>query len=344
MYARKLNLYSLKDLGRLDLKRTEKMMTNNMALSIGKKYTDFAPDIENYTFSMLDYAVKKQLTSVESVEQFQMSLMGVLSEKVIKYTKGKSASVKTDTGIDLYLGLVFSMDMYFRGFQTVEEAFGILLTLDARAFYKVGSECLPQLFERLKLAYDYLKHTLLPLNIDAYNDTIFSGIQLFFDTYDMEYMPHINTGMIDYPIFYDKMDDKGISYMQRYIKGLTIENEFLLNYSEEDVRMIVSKYALNYGLDASELMDNIPEIILKQSIIALILGRDAEDICFKMDDMTTLKTLISSEDNVETLFKSAFDAAVLERANYFSKGYEKLLNQFVQSIRANALENYMVCI
>lgn len=305
---------------------------------------DFMPDIEKWLFSMLEYGMKKEFISRDQVEQIQIDIMKIMSENVLKYTKGKSASVKTDVGIDLYNGVVYIIDAYFRSFKDMDDAFEKLMTFEVRKFYKEGQNCIKEKLEHLELSYKYLKSMHLALTIDAYIDTIYDGLELFFKTYDSEFMPNITSGMIDYPLFYDPMKEIGLWYIEYYIKTLNLENDFCHNYDENDILSIVALYARNYDMASEDLINNVSEILIKQSIASTLLGKDVRNLFLEPSDIKLIHEKLEVQKDPERLFTDAFFITIellmpSEKA-YFIKGLPLLLTQFKIALESGNLAHF----
>ncbi|GAU78971.1 DUF6179 domain-containing protein [Fusibacter sp. 3D3] len=307
-------------------------------------YTAFIPNVEKWTFSMLEYGLQKGSIDASQVEQVQIDIMKLMSDNLLRYTKGKSASVKTDVGIDLYNGVVYTIDAYFRSFNDIDDAFEKLMTFNVSSFYHEGKNYLKKKFTQLELSYKYLKSMHLGIAIDAYTDTIYPGLELFFKTYDCEYMPNITSGMIDYPLFYDPMKEIGLWYCEYYIKTLNLENDFCHHYDEHDLVLVVTLYANHYDMAPEDLINNITEILIKQSIASVSLGRAVRSLRLSHEDMLALYVLFSTHDNPESVFTDAFyktiERLMPSEKNYFSKGFPPLLTQFRVALNSGNLSHF----
>ncbi|MBF4691824.1 DUF6179 domain-containing protein [Fusibacter ferrireducens] len=307
-------------------------------------YTDFIPDIEKWTFSMLEYSLKNGMITPKQVELIQLDIMKIMSENVLKYTQGKSASVKTDVGIDLYNGVVYTLDAYFRSFNDMNDAFEKLMTFEVSRFYQTGQNCIKAKMAHLELSYKYLKSMHLALAIDAYIDTIYNGLELFFKNYDYEFMPNLTSGMIDYPLFYDPMKEIGIWYVEYYIKTLNLENDFCHNYDENDILSIVALYARNYDMAPENLINNVSEILLKQSIASTLLERAVRNLFLKPSDIKLLHEKFKAHPDPEALFADAFyeaiDTLMPSAKSYFRRGFPSLLTQFKLAFASENLAHF----
>ena len=82
-------------------------------------------------------------------------------------------------------------------------------------------------------------------------------------------------GGIDYPLALDDESLTGIRYIRRYLERLLMENAFCAAFAPEDIGRLLTGYGALYGADDRELLVNVCEVVLCNSVCAVLLGRPA---------------------------------------------------------------------
>lgn len=202
--------------------------------------------------------------SAEEMSALQMSLMDILSDEILYYTHGESASVPAETAQSLMESMLYCITAYLN---TRPDPHAELKMRDIHEIYLDGLNLISQYVEQAKELYEEAKTTRIPTDLIAYNQTLDVAIDQILKTYDPRFGAHNTTPlstspMLDYPLAKDDMSVTGIIYIINYLKQFIRENKFCARYRKNYIRAVLFTYGAKYDLDYREMLINIPEVIL----------------------------------------------------------------------------------
>ncbi|MDO5516149.1 MAG: DUF6179 domain-containing protein [Clostridium sp.] len=190
---------------------------------------------------------------------------------LLKYfTKNESSSVAIETAESILKSVDYTIGMYLKQFETIEEMIERLKSEDIESMLKKGNRIIKLNVEYSKRLLNKVKMTKLKVGNYSYDDTIDIGIDKFFKTYDDFFCAQGGDCDIDYQLAIDIGDYLGVEYIRYYLERLNVENQFCHNFRDENIKKLL------YGYDKKSelLLLNIFEIVLTNSIGLMICGKD----------------------------------------------------------------------
>lgn len=296
-----------------------------------------------YIISLLNEGRKAGEVDNSAMFDIQFKIMDLLKELIMKYTKGESTSVTVDVTESLLNSLLYSLDFYMLAIDNPEVALKELKQKSVKKIYEDGLELLRLCVIETEKLYKKIKKDRLKVDLEAYNATIDEAIPSFFEKYTMVFEAHNTMASIDYPLVFDDMSVRGISYIKNYLEHLDIETEFCRYFLREDIKKTLIGFEKMCRLNHNIELINIFEILINNSVFSILCGNKASELSiikeqynrvsqkFKQGDITTIYALINKA--VETVI------ADLQISNPllidYINNYKKL---FVERI-LNALQN-----
>lgn len=136
--------------------------------------------------------------------------------------------------------------------------------------FDAGLRLQKQYVEEAKGLLDEVRATMLPIELIAYNDTVYHGIPPFFNGYDVYFAAHMIPGSIDYPLAADVTGLAGVEFIREYLKRLLWENKFCSAFAPHRIERLLQAY----GGGWQELLQNIMEPVLANAIGCRLLDID----------------------------------------------------------------------
>lgn len=316
---------------------------NNLSL-IRKKKIDIKKLNKNqYIVSLIQEALRNGVMNNQEVLNIQIKIMGILKELILKYTKGESTSVTTDITESLLNSILYALDFYLLNFDEPQAAIMDLRQKSINKMYEDGIELLRLCVEETKKLYGKVKKNRLKVELEAYNATIDEAIPSFFEKYSVVFEVHNTMASIDYPLVFDDMSVRGISYIKNYLEHLDIETEFCRLFSEEDINKIISGFGRMCRLNHKIELINIFELLINNSIFSVLCGNNARELNISRSQYNMLKEKLDKIDfsNLNPFIDKAIEAVIKDLsisnplALCYIDNYKELLVKRIQ----NALEN-----
>ncbi|HEY9061718.1 MAG TPA: DUF6179 domain-containing protein [Pseudobacteroides sp.] len=293
-----------------------------MSKGIEKQYPISEENLDkaNYLQSLLNEAMRLKLLSTEEIEGLRIQLAQMLAMETSSYTQGDSSSLKVETAQEIMMSIIYTLDFYLKSLPNTDECLASLKSMKIMEIYAKGKELIKTAFEQAKKLYELVGKNKISTDNYAYNDTI-EALSGFFKDYNPMFAAHDSKVSIDYPLCIDNMDTCGVEYIVTYLKKLYYENEFCRRFPDESIG-----YLLNgYSNDNKQLLVNIFELILANSLGSALLKRSPKDLKTDKDDCIYLQTYLSSmaPDDYELAIIQASDKIIyeLEISNEFLLKY-----------------------
>ncbi|HEX3031532.1 MAG TPA: DUF6179 domain-containing protein, partial [Bacillota bacterium] len=245
-------------------------------------------DYRQLTLSLLKEGLRTGLLSQVKVEQVQLSLMELLSEVILKYTRKESSSVRTETAESLMLSILFSIDFYLRSLPSPTEALRQLQEKQIGQLYRTGLGLVEEEVELTKKLLDEVRKSRMDVPILAYHLTLEDGMDEFFLNYNVKFEAHTIPASLDYPLLCDDMRETGIIYIRNYLEQLLLENRLCSPFTSEYLQQLIMGCGQKFHLKPADLLVNVPELILKNSVTSVLLGYQLDSITIAEEDCSHL--------------------------------------------------------
>lgn len=264
------------------------------------RYTKLNPkalDFLHYTQSLINESARLGLLSGSDVERIQLALLNLLAEQIQLYTNGQSCSVKEETAQSLFSCIFYCTDAFLLSQPPADAADCLCKAVsdaEVRDIFSKGKELIKSNFADAKCLLQRAYDERLKVELIAYNNTLDCAMPEFFDSYNVNFAPQDGSGLIDYPLSEDNMKISGIRYILNYLKTFLLENDICRCFSNRDINLLLERYGKTYHYDYRDMLINIFELVLTNSICAVLLGKSAKILLIAKKDCQQLTDQIGS--------------------------------------------------
>ncbi|MFL0248809.1 DUF6179 domain-containing protein [Clostridium neuense] len=293
-----------------------------------------------YIISIFKEAIKIGLMNENEIIRIQVDIMNLLKDLILRYTKGESTSVTVETSESLINSILYAIDFYMLKMDSPEAAVMELKQKSIRQIYENGIELIRACIIDTKKLYGRIKRNKLRIELEPYNTTI-EEISCFFEEYNIVFGAHNGMGSIDYPLVFDDMTVRGVSYIKNYLEHLEIETEFCRLFSEEDINKILVGYEKMCRLSHNIELINIFEILINNSIFSVLCGNKARQLNITKYQFNKINEKLKSVTNIDELINEAVNRVVydLKIKNKFLIGYIDNYKKLFEKRLISVLEN-----
>ncbi|WP_373898724.1 DUF6179 domain-containing protein [Haloimpatiens sp. FM7315] len=229
---------------------------------------------ENFFKYVLLSCNNNKLLNDKILNKIYCERIELLKLKLKYYTKNESSSIMVERAEYILHSIDYTLGIYLKTFDNLELQAGELKNKSLSDMLQNGCELIENKKLECRKLYDEIKKNKLKVDNYSYNDTIDYGLFPFFKEYDVNFAAQENPCSIDYQLYFDTMKYQGIEYMYNYLYSLSLENEFC---SKFDIREIC-KLLKSYDKNCDELLINIFELVLINSLGRIILNQDLKSL------------------------------------------------------------------
>lgn len=279
----------------------------------------------------------------EELEEIQAQCLMLLATQTQVYTRGRSSSVKTEVAENILASVSYTIGFFLKSQEDADIALNIVKKQPLSLIFEHGNEMIKKEFEDAKMVYEAIKDNSICTTNIAYNDTIGSGIAMFFETYDADFAAHETPGSIDYLV---KVPTElcGIEYISHYLMNLHIENSFCKRFSDIDSLL------RGYSDDFEELLINIFDLVLMNTIGCTIVNKtntlhlDTLDKQFLQQRFSNLSDAHLYKLIVNTVDELCNNLQVLNKAEttYIMASIPRLLPRLKNALAVNQINTVFV--
>lgn len=281
------------------------------------------------------------------VEANMNDLMILLADKYKKYTMNDHSSISVEKAQQLMDSILYCINGYLN---SIDKNSNMLTTKEynnAITLYERGLEFEKRNLSCAKKLLNKIKLNSLKIDNLSYNDTIFSGLDLFFNKYDILYAAHETPGSIDYQLAIEINEVSGIEYILKYMNQLYIENSFCNNFISSEITALLR----GYNTDYKDLLLNIFEIVLQNAIGLELLNENILLLSIDDNQRQRLSNILEPLNVVELQERiliavnnilEMLDINDNKEKTYIRKASIKLSYNIKHALCINRLENIFV--
>ena len=302
----------------------------------------------DYTVNVLKWGYLNKQFSENFILSVQQDIGNLLKEKIKKYCKGLSTSVTVEVGEQLLEAIYYTIDANFANNFNMEKAVDLFKKNSIKDLYEEGERKLKDLFDETRDLYERVCENKYDTELIAYNDTLIEEFGKSFDVYDMDFNPQDIDISVDYPLIFGDLDQRGIYYVKNYLETIEIENMFCNCFDNRDVETLLDINAKRYKLNYRDLLTNVFEIAINNTILSIIVDDDFEDFYIYSEEINYLKNNLNQE-NVEQKVDEAVKKMVVslnienhDLLQYINLYKYRFIDQLKSALTENSLESMAV--
>lgn len=236
-----------------------------------------------YFINLMNQLHQKNNLNLEQIQQMQLDLLQLLSKQVIRYTSGESSSVTTEKASQILGSIYYGIGIYLKSLY-IDEQIELIKNEKLDYLYQEGITLMKDKILIAKQLLDFVQKNAIHTKNQAYYDTIFNGLPLFFRDYDMKFAAQEDAGSIDYPLMKEIENVTGIEYILEYLVSLNFENSLLKYFKQDSVEKLLRGYNKNY----KDLLINITELVITNALGLIVVGKDFIALNFTDEDRSNL--------------------------------------------------------
>lgn len=225
---------------------------------------------KQYTLSLIKEGLRTGLLSKGEMEYFQLQIMNILKDLIMRYTKGESTSVTVDTAENIMNSIFYSIDTGLKNLGGPEAALESIKTGQINKIYDKGLELVSAGFKDSRDTFQNIKKNRLKVGLEAYDSTIDEALPAFFEKYGAVFDAHNTMASIDYPLLFDDMSITGIFYIRKYLETLEAETVFCSLFPEKAIQEVLAIYGRIYKIDYTKTLTNIFELVINACFFSIL--------------------------------------------------------------------------
>lgn len=307
-------------------------------------------DPNQYTISLLKEAFRSGLLDKNKIDNIQMQIVLILKDLILRYTKGESTSVTTETAEKLLNSIYYSIDACLSTLENPEESIVLLKTKKIKEIYEEGIKIVKACTAEAKILYDEINACKLDVPLEAYNATL-EAIPDFFSNYCVMFFAHDTMADIDYPLLFDNTSIRGIFYIKQYLEKLKIETEFCKLFNDIDIRKILKNYGRICSIDYEKALINIFELLVINSIFSILSGNNGNRLAISNFQYEYLKNMLIglNTSGIDSLVSQAVNRMINDLGicnpkliNYVEKYKPTFVTRLINALENNSLPNLVI--
>lgn len=202
---------------------------------------------------------------MENMEYLPEELIPIVSEIAIKYSGHENSSITYEKAQMLMEGVIYCINEY----KKMNSNALLANRISAKEAYAYGHEIVIDKTKKLHTLYNETMTDFLDYGLECLKNTITKEIPGFLSNYDFKFAPQETLAAPDYPVLKNLDGLTGIDFMLEYMECIRIEQQFLKKFDYGYVVEIL----LAYHSDYKELIENICEIVLQDTVMHIMLDK-----------------------------------------------------------------------
>lgn len=305
-------------------------------------------DERNYFKSLIESAYNNGILTHDDILNLQMQILQLLDEIIYKYNGNESSSIRKEVMEDISNSIMYTISLYLKTFVNPDDAIKSIEKQGLKIVYQEGRKKIDKMINSIRVIYMKVKQNKLNIQNDTYNDTLIGGIQSFLKIYNPDFKAQDMKITADYPLYNNligKLD--GVEFIKEYLNSIYLENIFCKKFSEEKIKYLLYGYSHDY----KDLIINIFEIVLLETIACKIVKRNIQDLIISPSELNEIYELF--KDKEEAVIRNAVINAYKdiiyeiqlgnqEIKKYIERNIESLIGMIINALRQKTLDKLFI--
>ena len=214
-------------------------------------------------------------------------LLPIVAELAQEYAGYDSTSVTYEKAQMLMAGVIYCLNES----RQQAENYPADKRMSVREQYLIGYKRVLEKAEEARKIYNALSVYFDSYNVECLGDTVIKGIPAFMKWYDAKYCPHDTILTLDYPLLCDIRALSGIDAIYAYLRAIETEQIFLQKFDRNYVLSVLRRANPGY----EQMLENICDIMLLNTVGHAALGKPLSDRGFKESEYEKLQALFTSD-------------------------------------------------
>lgn len=260
----------------------------------------------------------------------------ILSKTVAEYTNYESTSIMKDTANDIFLSILYCLDVALFSFSSHEESVAYIEDTPIDEIYVMGQKVIRRcVFESVSLLVKN-RNDRINFADKSYDSMLDGEIKAHLKRYNSKYFAHGTNRVLKYPSVNGCGGLRGILYTKKYLENILYETSFVKKYDEEKVQNICYGYCETNDRAYNDLGTNIFSLVFMNSIFAEMAGNSG-DLTVSKADANELSKLLKRlpENNQRDIICDA--AKKVCEDIYCEKAAKRLAGHVVNAVNKNEL-------
>ena len=284
----------------------------------------------------------------DDMVNLQMQILQLLDEKIYKYTGNDSTSIKKEVMEDILNSNSYTISAYLKTFKNPDEAIKTIKEKGLKIAYQEGRKKIDKMLNIIRVMYIKVKQNKLDIPNVTYNDTIIGGIKGFLKIYNPDFKAQDMKITADYPLYNNligKLD--GVEFIKEYLNSIYLENVFCKKFSEEKINYLLYGYSHDY----KELIINIFEIVLLETIGCKLVKRDIQDLAISTDELNEIYVMFKGKEKIEikqminNVYQEISNELLLDNEQlqkYIEKNLDYIVEIITNAVEQNTLDKVFI--
>lgn len=253
-------------------------------------------DEKNYFKSLISEAQKNQMITEKDITNLQIQILELLDERVQKYNGENSSSIRKEIMEEILESNNYTIGISLKKIRNPDKAVELINKEDLRTLYYDGRKNIDKMLNIIRIIYLKVKQNKINIDNDIYNDTIIGGISGFLKIYDADFRAYDMKITADYPLYNNLIGKlEGVEFIKEYLNSIFLENLFCSKFSENKLKYLLYSYSHDY----KNLVINIFEIALFETIACKIVNRNIKDLTISKAELNTIYLILKDKTKLE---------------------------------------------
>lgn len=237
------------------------------------------------------------LAAAADEEEARRQLMDLLARRVLRYTGGKSRSVRVETAQELLCSIAACIERVYDRFPTREEGRRRLAAAGMAELFDAGLTLLKDDREKARKLLDAIREKRPPAETQLLTCALDEELPQFVEGYDPEFGAHRMCNCLCYPLACEEKEAETLPEFLLYLETLRRENAYCSRYPAKELRDAMGAACRAMGDftgEETELGENLFRLVFGQALLVALAGGEDGSLTLPVLIALRLQRLLAS--------------------------------------------------